>query len=277
MPRVLKTVFVSLMLLPTILVAHAQEPDDSSHAQAVLQQAADETMHYAITGRWDENRIAAVMGYTIPDGLDESARRIFVLDQLVPCTTGFDDVFFNHWGHDCEPGDHSDDDLRGSIARLIETAVFAREAAAELNPAPGLRIAGLDLGSGELNTETVSETEPGWFHVWMCSERHMLSDYCEGLRYQISGEGTSRRCELMEGDHIEQNQYDLGDHHGDIITIILFFNLPQVNEEYVQLEASISGPNAHAGSATVCTLPPQLAYPPARYPILYRHGIVIDK
>lgn len=278
MSKIMKAFFVSLPLLPMIFVAQAQDIDDTwTQAQTILQQAADETMHYAITGMWDEDEIVMVMGYTIPDGLDKAARRAFVLDQLVPCTAGFDNVFFNHWGRDCEPGNHSDDDLRGSIARLISVAVFARSAAAELNPTPGFRIAGLELGNGELNTETVSETEPDWFHVWMCSERRTFSGRRNSRRYHMTGEGTTRQCELVEGRHTGENQYDLGGDQCEKITIILFYNQPQANGDYVQLEASASGHNECYRPVRVRTLPPQLAGIPMRTSILYRNGIVLDK
>lgn len=261
MVNIIKIVIVIGSLLVGLAACGSDKKDDSrSKSNEILQQAAQETMRYAVTGQWDENSVAEVMGYAIPENLDSAARRTLVLDQLVPCTAGFDPVFFDHWGHDCEPGDEDDQDLRRSIASLISVAARARQAAADLYPAPGVHIVGLEMNGAELNTETVGENEPGWFHVWMCSERELLDSRDQSSRYQMVGDGISRRCELTEGENKGQNQYDLG-RGCDRITLVLFYNQPQENGGYVRLEASSSGQNDCMWPGRVTNLPPQLILP----------------
>ncbi|MBN2305972.1 MAG: hypothetical protein JXQ72_15935 [Anaerolineae bacterium] len=259
MSRSTLIVMLATVLLVVILAGCGQENKKPNPAEAILQHTAQEAMHYAVTGQWDEAKVASVIGYTIPTELDDDARRAAVLNALVPCTEDFDPVFFDHWGQDCDPDNRDDANLRRDMARLITVAVLAHDTAAELNPAPGLRITGLNLGDGELNTETVSENDPGWFHVGMCSSRESLTDREHPPRYRMVGEGSAWRCELAESIYQGRTQDDLGD-QCDRITVVISYNQPQEDGGYVRLEASASGKN-ECYSTRVTNLPPQLLLP----------------
>src|SRR5690554_6072897 len=142
------------------------------HAWVTLQNAARAAARYAVTGRWDEDVVASVIGYT-SSAVDEEQRRKEILDALVPCTYGHDTLFYNHWGQDCDPNDFDHLGLREDLARLPSIVNRARIGAASLALADGERIEGLKHPSkdGWINTETVGEDQAGWFHVYICSSR----------------------------------------------------------------------------------------------------------
>src|SRR5690606_40972281 len=60
------------------------------HAWVTLQNAARAAARYAVTGRWDENVVSSVIGYSSPY-VDEAERRKDILNALVPCTYGHDE------------------------------------------------------------------------------------------------------------------------------------------------------------------------------------------
>ncbi len=237
------------------------------HAWVTLQNAAREAARYAVTGQWDPNDLAPLLGITLPNGSEEVQKQ-FVLDQLVPCTGGLDEAFQRHWGKDCEPGDDEDQGLRSDMARLPSIVNRARIGAAGLALEPGDHYVGLHNASGtELSTETVGPNERGWFHVWICSSRPPIHpEYRETLRmrYLPSTNRSDRICEVREPGQIGINQYDAGG-PGDAVEIIVFFNHPLITPlglvDYVQLQARRVMINESFRSTRVVNIPPQLALP----------------
>src|SRR5512138_3039482 len=69
-------------------------------AWITLQNAARSAARYAITGQWDPDSVADAMGYSFAEGTSDEQKRQIILDMLVPCTAGYDQVFADHWGHD---------------------------------------------------------------------------------------------------------------------------------------------------------------------------------
>jgi len=92
-----------------------------------LQNAARAAARYAITGRWDEDVVESVIGYTSA-ATDPLLRREDILNNLVPCTTAHDELFYNHWGHDCDPTDDEDQGCGGPGAPALDCG-FARGSA----------------------------------------------------------------------------------------------------------------------------------------------------
>jgi len=249
-------------------------------AWITLQNAARSAARYAITGQWDPDSVAAAMEYAPPGGLSEEELREDVLNELVPCTTGADDVFTRHWGYDCEPGSDDDQGLRVDLARLPSIVERARIGAAGLDLEEGDHYVGLrDDAELEYSTETVGDDQPGWFHVWICSSRRPLLPpppppaAAPSLRYDPSDDRNDRVCELKEGPHAGENQYDAGG-PGDAVEIVVFFNHPLITPlglvDYVQLQARRVMINESFRSTRVVNLPPQLALPtftPSRTPM----------
>lgn len=246
------------------------------HAWVTLQNSARQAARYAVTGRWDEESVIAMMaeqGYVRP-GTTGDQLRDDVLNDLVPCVASTDSVFYNHWGHVCEPGDDDDQGLRVDLARLPSIVERARIGAASLSVKPGDRIVGLNDADGdEFNSETVGDTQPGWFHVWICSSRPPMYDDDQVSRYKASDDRNDRLCEVTEGVNLGSNQYDAGG-PGDAVEIVVFFNHPLITPlglvEYVQLQARRVMINESFRSTRVVNLPPQLALPtftPSRTPL----------
>lgn len=233
-------------------------------AWITLQNAARTAARYAITGDWNEYSVADALGYSIPGSLDEAGRKAAVLDVLVPCTGGADSAFTLHWDRDCEPGEDEDEGLRADMARIPSIVDQARMGAAGLSMANGDHFVGLHNAAGvELNSETVTENEKGWFHVWMCSTRPPVAT--EGIganRYIPSPDRNDRLCNTLEGD-TNRNQYDAGG-PGDLLEIVIFFNHPLITPlglvDYVQLQARRAMINESFRSTRVVNLPPQLAH-----------------
>ena len=235
------------------------------HAWVTLQNSARQAARYAVTGRWDPEVVADAFNYTLPTGMDEDTLRANVLDSLVPCTSGTDLVFTQHWGVDCEPGSDDDQGLREDILRIPSIAEEARIGAAGLAIEPGLRLEGLKNADGDvISDETVGEEERGWFHVWICSTRPGVVDRDLSARYMPSSDRNDRLCEVREGARIGDNQYDAGG-PGDAVEIIVFFNHPLITPlglvDYVQLQARRVMINESFRSTRVVNLPPQLALP----------------
>lgn len=233
-------------------------------AWITLENAARSAARYAVTGRWDEESVASALGYTIPPGTDEE-RRAAVLDYLVPCTEGTDTAFQNHWGKDCEPGDDEDQGLRADMARLPSIVDRARIGAAGLALKEGDHLVGLDHPDtgDEISSETVSDDEKGWFHVWICSSRPGVIDNTNA-RYLPSEDRRDRLCTVQEGALAGENQYDAGG-PGDAVEVIVFFNHPLITPlglvDFVQLQARRVMINESFRSTRVVNIPPQLALP----------------
>jgi len=254
-------------------------------AWVTLQNSARAAARYAITGQWDEQSVIDVLkqkGYTAPSMTNEEALRAVVLDELVPCTTGTDQVFLDHWGHDCVPGDEDDEGLRQDLARIPSVVERARIGAAGLSLEPGDNYVGLKYKGVDLNTETVNSSQKGWFHVWMCSSRPPVYNAELKARYKASSDRNERLCGLQEGptvpnplpeDYDGDNQYDAGG-PGDAIEVIVFFNHPLITPlglvDYIQIQARRVMINESFRSSRVVNLPPQLAQPtftPSKTPL----------
>jgi len=240
------------------------------HAWITLQNAARAAARYAVTGRWDENSVASAIGYT-SSLTDPLQRREDILNALVPCTDGFDQLFYDHWGKDCDPTSDDDRGLRYDLARLPSIIERARIGAASLALAAGERIQGLQnpFTLDWVNTETVGENQPGWFHVFICSSRESLyrTDPVTGLRpprYIPSADRNDRICRLDEAPDPTLNQYDAGG-PGDAVEIVVFFNHPLITPlglaDYIQLQARRVMINESFRSTRLVNLPPQLGAP----------------
>jgi hypothetical protein len=233
-------------------------------AWITLQNAARTAARYAVTGQWDENVLASLLSVDTSSYASQDAVRAAVLDTLVPCTTGVDEAFMRHWGYDCEPGSDEDQGLREDMARLPSIIDRAYIGAAGLGFKKGEDFAGLDDAAGnEINTETVNDTQPGWFHVWICSTRpgvHSDTDF----RYVPSEDRRDRVCEVREPGEEGENQYDAGG-PGDAVEIVVFFNHPLITPlglaNYIQLQARRVMINESFRSTRVVNIPPQLALP----------------
>jgi len=234
-------------------------------AWITLQNSARTAARYAVTGQWDENVLASVLGVTIPGSLTtDDARRDYVLNQFVPCTGGVDEAFVRHWGYDCEPGSDDDQGLREDMARLPSIVDRGYIGAAGLGFKEGEKFTGLDDATGnEINTETVNETQPGWFHVWICSSRPPLHSDVPN-RYEPSEDRRDRVCQVKEPGEEGKNQYDAGG-PGDAVEIVVFFNHPLITPlglaDYIQLQARRVMINESFRSTRVVNIPPQLALP----------------
>ena len=233
-------------------------------AWITLQNAARTAARYAVTGQWDENVLASLLSFDTSGYASEDALRSAVLDALVPCTTGVDEAFFRHWGYDCEPGSDEDQGLREDMARLPSIVDRAYIGAAGLGFKKGEKFSGLDDSAGnEINTETVSETQPGWFHVWICSTRPPVHSEIDN-RYVPSEDRRDRICQVMEPGEEGKNQYDAGG-PGDAVEIVVFFNHPLITPlglaDYIQLQARRVMINESFRSTRVVNIPPQLALP----------------
>src|SRR5690554_6261470 len=187
------------------------------HAWVTLQNAARAAARYAVTGRWDDDVVSSVIGYSSAV-TDPALRREDILDTLVPCTYGFDEIFYNHWGQDCDPDDYDHIGLREDLARLPSIVDRARIGAASLALKDGEEIVGLKhpFQEGWVNSETVGPDDPGWFHVYICSSRESLyhSDPITNERpprYIPSTDRSDRICRLNEAPDATLNQYDAGD------------------------------------------------------------------
>lgn len=240
------------------------------HAWVTLQNAARAAARYAVTGRWDEDVLASVIGYSSPFA-DEMQRRDDILDALVPCTTGYDELFYNHWGHDCDPTDFDDQGLREDLARLPSIIDRGRIGAASLALAYGEQIVGLQhpFQEGWISSETVGSDEEGWFHVYICSSRESLYHRDpitneRPPRYIPSTDRSDRICRLNEAPDNTLNQYDAGG-PGDAVEIVVFFNHPLITPlglvDFVQLEARRVMVNESFRSTRLVNLPPQLGAP----------------
>ncbi len=236
-------------------------------AWITLENAARTAARYAVTGQWDEQSVANALGISVPAGSEEQ-RKAAVLDYLVPCTEGADEAFTNHWGFDCEPGDDDDQGLRVDMARLPGIVDRARIGAAGLGLKKGDRIVGLDdpVSGNEISSETVTDSEPGWFHVWICSTRPGFVNN-KIARYLPSQDRSERICAVNpDGGDLPsgENQYDAGG-PGDAVEIIVFFNHPLITPlglvDYVQLQARRVMINESFRSTRVVNIPPQLALP----------------
>jgi hypothetical protein len=233
-------------------------------AWITLQNAARAAARYAVTGQWDEDILAQAMGYTIPAGLTEEQRRQVVLDTLMPCTEGEDVAFQRHWGHDCEPGAIEDQWLRQDVARIPSIVDRARVGAAGLALKPGDHYVGLQYPDEyDLHTGTITDSEPGWFHVWICSSRPGVN-YDIPARYKPSQNRSDRLCQVQEPGMEGVNQYDPGG-PGDAVEIVVFFNHPLITPlglaDYIQLQARRVMINESFRSTRVINIPPALALP----------------
>ncbi|WP_119071745.1 TadE/TadG family type IV pilus assembly protein [Aggregatilinea lenta] len=234
------------------------------HAWITLQNSARTAARYAVTGQWDEDSVAAAIGY-VEDGKTGEERRQLILDTLIPCTTDPDALFTAHWGRDCDPAQQEDQGLRADLARLPSIIERARYGAQGLGISDGDHIVGLTnpYTSADINTETVDDSSKGWFHVWMCSERRQLDDD-EQQRYKPSADRTDRICEVVNGEPNSANQYDAGG-PGDAVEIIVFFNHPLITPlglvDYVPLQARRVMINESFRSTRVVNLPGNLVGP----------------
>lgn len=233
-------------------------------AWITLQNAARTAARYAVTGQWDEDILAQAMGYTIPVGLTEEQRRQVVLDTLMPCTEGEDVAFRRHWGYDCQPGSAEDQWLREDVARIPSIVDRARIGAAGLALKPGDHYVGLQYPDEyDLHTGAITDSEPGWFHVWICSSRPgVYSDV--PARYKPSERRSDRLCQVQEPGMEDVNQYDPGG-PGDAVEIVVFFNHPLITPlglaDYIQLQARRVMINESFRSTRVINIPPALALP----------------
>ncbi len=132
------------------------------HAWVTLQNAARAAARYAITGRWDEDVVESVIGYTSA-ATDPLLRREDILNNLVPCTTAHDELFYNHWGHDCDPTDDEDQACGRTWRACPRLWIRARIGAASLALKDGEQITGLVGPYGEINSETVGKMKPAGF------------------------------------------------------------------------------------------------------------------
>jgi hypothetical protein len=158
------------------------------------------------------------------------------------------------------------------MARLPSIVDRAYIGAAGLGFKEGEKYSGLDDAAGnEVNTETVSETQPGWFHVWVCSTRPGVhSDIF--YRYSPSENRQDRVCRVDETGQEGENQYDAGG-PGDSVEIIVFFNHPLITPlglaDYIQLQARRVMVNESFRSTRVVNIPPQwggATYTPSNSP-----------
>ncbi len=233
-------------------------------AWITLQNAARAAARYAVTGQWDENILAEAMGYTFPEGLSVEQRRQAVLDTLMPCTEGEDAAFLRHWGYDCQPGSVEDQWLRADVARIPSIVDRARIGASGLALKNGDHYVGLQYpDEDDISTGTVTDSERGWFHVWICSSRPgVYSDI--PARYKPSQDRSARLCQVQEPGMEDVNQYDPGG-PGDAVEIIVFFNHPLITPlglvDYIQLQARRVMINEAFRSTRVINIPPALALP----------------
>jgi len=230
-------------------------------AWLTLQNAARTAARYAITGQWDPDSFADVMGVSFTPGTTEEQKRQLILDMLVPCTAGYDRTFADHWGRDCDPTDEEDLWLRLDMARLPSIVDRAERSVGSLSVQEGQRYVGLfDSSGSELNTETVGEDDPGWFHVWICSSRPPIINSALPSRYRPGEDRNDRLCELREGN-VGANQYDAGG-PGDAVEVIVFFNHPLITPipmvDQIQLQARRVMINESFRSSRIVNLPPQL-------------------
>lgn len=239
-------------------------------AWITLQNSARTGARYAVTGRWDEEVVADVAGLTLPhpgteDKTLRDKNREFVLDTMMPCTTGTDTAFQSRWGRDCEPGSDDDQGLRADFLRLPSIMTEARRGAAGLALADGMNYHSFSQPDGTaINDESVGEDESGWFHVWLCSSRRPFYDETLTSRYKPSEDRSNRVCEVQEGPNNGNNQYDAGG-PGDAVEIVVFFNHPLITPlglvDFVPLQARRVMINESFRSTRVVNLPPQLALP----------------
>ena len=235
------------------------------HAWITLQNSARTAARYAITGQWDEDSVAASIGYIEVEGETGEVRRQHILDTLVGCTTEADPLFQAHWGRDCDPAQQEDQGLRADLARMPSIGERARQGAEGLSMVDGEHIVGLTnpYTNADINSETVDENSPKWFHVWMCSSRPQL-DNVAVERYTMSADRTDRHCDVTGGEPNGTNQYDAGG-PGDAVEIIVFFNHPLITPlglvDYIPLQARRVMINESFRSTRVVNLPGNLVGP----------------
>ncbi len=238
-------------------------------AWVTLQNSARTAVRYGVTGNWDVDSVAKHTERTPNPG---------ILDEWVPCTEGTDVLFQSHWGFDCEPSDLDHQGLRNDLARLPSIVEEARRGAAGLNLNDGDNIVGLERAPGQdMNSEPPgAETEPGWFHVYVCSGRAEISN-AEERRYRMTEDDKDNRlCHLNADAEYPNpppgtNQYDAGG-PGELIEVIVWYNAPLITplssmlgwtglDGYVQMRARRVGVNESFRNTRAVNLPPVLDLP----------------
>ncbi|KAB2861677.1 MAG: pilus assembly protein, partial [Anaerolineae bacterium] len=69
-------------------------------AWVTLQNSARAAVRYGVTGQWDPESVQDHVPGAPSGPVDET-----VLEYLVPCGAGYDTIFIDHWGIDCDPQD----------------------------------------------------------------------------------------------------------------------------------------------------------------------------
>ncbi|NDJ84843.1 MAG: pilus assembly protein [Chloroflexi bacterium] len=242
-------------------------------AWVTLQNSARQAVRYGVTGAWDPESVRKHNDSTAPD--DE------VLEELVACGSGAD-RFVDHWGVNCDAGSDEHEGLRIDMARLPSIVDRARTGAAGLTLNEGDNIVGMLKGDGSpMNSETTGPSDPGWFHVWICSSRPYIhvTTASPQSRYAADPDRSNRMCELKEpvradtgfGPATGTNQYDAGG-PGDIIEVVVHYNAPLITpvrsllnwtgvDDYVYMQARRVGVNESFRSTRAVNLPPQLDLP----------------
>ncbi len=253
-------------------------------AWVTLQNSARAAVRYGVTGQWDPESVQDHVPGAPSGPVDET-----VLDYLVPCTAGYDTIFIDHWGIDCDPQDDEHQGLRKDLARLPSIVDRARVGASGLNLRDGDNIVGLMSPGGPVNSSnTGDEDRPSWFHVWICSSRPTIitepynpanPTYVKsGSRYQPSADRRDRQCSVREsptppgyGPAVGTNQYDAGG-PGDILEVVVHYNAPLITPmaallgwtdlgDYVYMTAQRVGVNESFRAVRAVNLPPQLQLP----------------
>ncbi|GIK63754.1 MAG: hypothetical protein BroJett018_15480 [Chloroflexota bacterium] len=253
-------------------------------AWVTLQNSARAAVRYGVTGQWDPESVQDHVPGAPGGPVDET-----VLDYLVPCTAGYDTIFIDHWGIDCDPQDDEHQGLRKDLARLPSIVDRARVGASGLNLRDGDNIVGLMSPGGPVNSSnTGDEDRPSWFHVWICSSRPTIvtepynpanPTYVKsGSRYEPSRDRRNRQCSVREsqtppgyGPVVGTNQYDAGG-PGDILEVVVHYNAPLITPmaallgwtdlgDYVYMTAQRVGVNESFRAVRAVNLPPQLQLP----------------
>ncbi len=253
-------------------------------AWVTLQNSARSAVRYGVTGQWDPESVQSHLPGAPSGAVDET-----ILDSLVPCTGGYDALFMDHWGIDCDPQDDEHQGLRKDLARLPSIVDRARVGASGINLRDGDNIVGLTSPNGPVNSSnTGDEGRPSWFHVWICSSRPTIitetynpanPTYVKsGSRYQPSPDRRNRICGVREsqtppgyGPVVGTNQYDAGG-PGDILEVVVHYNAPLITPmaallgwtdlgDYVYMTAQRVGVNESFRAVRAVNLPPQLQLP----------------
>lgn len=227
-------------------------------AWVTIQNAARLAIRYAVTGAYDETMFPNIDSDWTP-GVGPGPGG--VQGDGIPCpyneTDTLQTAFKAHWDNiACRPGNDEHLWMRRDILRLMSISEQARIGAAGLAlNADNPDIPGIGIGTQSYTGVVAkSQTERGWFHVWICSSRLSLQyrdptsnqpiPRYNRLRDNDAGGGTKfGLCQVAEpGPNKDADQYDAGG-PGDFVEVIVYFNHPLITplalqqSGFIQLQA----------------------------------------